>query len=144
MEIKNKKAFFNYFIESEIEAGIVLVGTEIKSVRKGSINIKDSYIRIKDKEAYIVNMFIDKYMEGSIFNHEPNRERKLLLHKKEIYKLRDKVELNGYTLVPLKVYFSKNHAKVLLGLGKGKKNYDKRETMKKRDTERYLKKITKY
>ena len=111
MEIKNKKAFFNYFIESEIEAGIVLVGTEIKSVRKGSINIKDSYIRIKDKEAYIVNMFIDKYMEGSIFNHEPNRERKLLLHKKEIYKLQEKNIKDGYTLIPLKIYIKNGKAK---------------------------------
>ncbi len=136
MEIKNKKAFFNYFIESEIEAGIVLVGTEIKSVRKGSINIKDSYIRIKDKEAYIVNMFIDKYMEGSIFNHEPNRERKLLLHKKEIYKLQEKIIKDGYTLIPLKIYIKNGKAKILIGVARGKKLYDKRESIKKRDLER--------
>ena len=136
MEIKNKKAFFNYFIESEIEAGIVLVGTEIKSVRKGSINIKDSYIRIKDKEAYIVNMFIDKYMEGSIFNHEPNRERKLLLHKKEIYKLQEKIIKDGYTLNPLKIYIKNGKAKILIGVARGKKLYDKRESIKKRDLER--------
>ena len=136
MEIKNKKAFFNYFIESEIEAGIVLVGTEIKSVRKGSINIKDSYIRIKDKEAYIVNMFIDKYMEGSIFNHEPNRERKLLLHKKEIYKLQEKIIKDGYTLIPLKIYIKTGKAKILIGVARGKKLYDKRESIKKRDLER--------
>lgn len=136
MEIKNKKAFFNYFIESEIEAGIVLVGTEIKSVRKGSINIKDSYIRIKDKEAYIVNMFIDKYMEGSIFNHETNRERKLLLHKKEIYKLQEKIIKDGYTLIPLKIYIKNGKAKILIGVARGKKLYDKRESIKKRDLER--------
>lgn len=136
MEIKNKKAFFNYFIESEIEAGIVLVGTEIKSVRNGSINIKDSYIRIKDKEAYIVNMFIDKYMEGSIFNHEPNRERKLLLHKKEIYKLQEKIIKDGYTLIPLKIYIKNGKAKILIGVARGKKLYDKRESIKKRDLER--------
>ena len=136
MEIKNKKAFFNYFIESEIEAGIVLVGTEIKSVRKGSINIKDSYIRIKAKEAYIVNMFIDKYMEGSIFNHEPNRERKLLLHKKEIYKLQEKIIKDGYTLIPLKIYIKNGKAKILIGVARGKKLYDKRESIKKRDLER--------
>ena len=136
MEIKNKKAFFNYFIESEIEAGIVLVGTEIKSVRKGSINIKDSYIRIKDKEAYIVNMFIDKYMEGSIFNHEHNRERKLLLHKKEIYKLQEKITKDGYTLIPLKIYIKNGKAKILIGVARGKKLYDKRESIKKRDLER--------
>ena len=139
MEIKNKKAFFNYFIESEIEAGIVLVGTEIKSVRKGSINIKDSYIRIKDKEAYIVNMFIDKYMEGSIFNHEPNRERKLLLHKKEIYKLQEKIIKDGYTLIPLKIYIKNGKAKILIGVARGKKLYDKRESIKKRDLEREAK-----
>ena len=136
MEIKNKKAFFNYFIESEIEAGIVLVGTEIKSVRNGSINIKDSYIRIKDKEAYIVNMFIDKYMEGSIFNHETNRERKLLLHKKEIYKLQEKIIKDGYTLIPLKIYIKNGKAKILIGVARGKKLYDKRESIKKRDIER--------
>ena len=121
-----------------------LTGTEIKSLRLGNANIKDSYAVIRKGEVFLLNMHISVYKEGNQFNHDETRTRKLLLHKKEIYKLRDKVELNGYTLVPLKVYFSKNHAKVLLGLGKGKKNYDKRETMKKRDTERYLKKITKY
>lgn len=140
MEIKNKKAYFNYTIDSSIEAGIVLVGTEIKSLKKGSIDITDSYVRIKNKEAYIINMFIDKYEEGSIFNHEPSRERKLLLHKKEIKKLLESVTKDGYTLVPLKVYISKGKAKVLIGVAKGKKLYDKRESIKERD----LKKDNRY
>ncbi len=136
MEIKNKKAYFNYFIEDEIEAGIVLVGTEIKSVRKGSIDISDSYIRIKNNEAYIINMFIDKYDSGSIFNHEPSRERKLLLHKKEIKKLFEKVKKDGLTIIPLKIYIKNGKAKLLIGLARGKKLYDKRESIKKRDLER--------
>ena len=133
MEIKNKKAYFNYFIKREIEAGIVLVGTEIKSVKKGSINITDSYIRIKNGEAYIINMFIEKYDAASIFNHEVTRERKLLLHKKEIKKLLEEVKQEGYTLVPLKVYLKNGKAKILIGVARGKKLYDKREAIKKRD-----------
>ena len=136
MEIKNKKAYFNYFIESEIETGIVLVGTEIKAIKKGLANITDSYVRIKNNEAYIINMFIDKYEEGNNFNHEPTRERKLLLHKKEIKKLLDHVTREGYSLIPLKLYLNKGKAKLLVGLAKGKKLYDKRETIKKRDIER--------
>lgn len=136
MEIINKKARFNYFIESEFEAGIVLKGTEIKSIRSGKANIIDSYVRIKNNEAYIINMFIDKYDEGNIFNHEPTRERKLLLHKSEIKKLFGMVTKEGYTLVPLKVYLKNGKAKILVGVGKGKKLYDKRETIKKRDIER--------
>ena len=133
MEIKNKKAYFNYFIKREIEAGIELVGTEIKSVKKGSINITDSYIRIKNGEAYIINMFIEKYETASIFNHEETRERKLLLHKKEIKKLLEEVKQEGYTLVPLKVYLKNGKAKILIGVARGKKLYDKREAIKKRD-----------
>lgn len=136
MEIVNKKAYFNYEIKDTIEAGIVLVGTEIKSLRKGSCNITDSYIRIKNKEAYIINMFIDKYDKGNLFNHEETRERKLLLHKKEINKLLSIITKEGYTLIPVKVYIKKNYAKVLIGIAKGKKIYDKRETIKKRDLER--------
>lgn len=136
MEIINKKARFNYFIESEFEAGLVLKGTEIKSIRSGKANIIDSYVRIKNNEAYIINMFIDKYDEGNIFNHEPTRERKLLLHKSEIKKLFGMVTKEGYTLVPLKVYLKDGKAKILVGVGKGKKLYDKRETIKKRDIER--------
>lgn len=136
MEITNRKARFNYFIEKEIEAGIVLTGTEIKSIRKGSANFNDAYISIKDEEAYVVNMHIAKYEEGNRFNHDERRRRKLLLHKNEIKKLGNEIRTTGYTLVPLKLYFKGNYAKVLIGLAKGKKLYDKRETIKKRDLER--------
>lgn len=138
MEIKNKKAYFNYFIEDELEAGIALVGTEIKSVRKGSVNITDSYVRIKNNEAYIINMFIEKYDSGSIFNHDPSRERKLLLHKKEIKKMLEKVQKESYTLIPLKIYLKNGKAKILLGIARGKKLYDKRESIKKRDLQRQI------
>ena len=136
MEIKNKKAYFNYFIEEEYEAGIALFGSEIKSVRLGSVNIKDSYVRIKNNEMYIINAYIAKYETGSIFNHDEYRERKLLLHKKEIIKISEKVSKEGYTLIPLKVYIKGNKAKVLVGLCKGKKLYDKRESMKEKDMKR--------
>lgn len=136
MEIVNKKAYFNYFVDSELEAGIVLKGTEIKSVRKGSVNLTDSYVRIKNNEAYIINMFIDKYDEGNIFNHDPTRERKLLLHKKEIKRLLELTSRDGYTLVPVKLYIKNDKAKISIGIAKGKKLYDKRETIKKRDLER--------
>ncbi len=136
MEIKNKKAYFNYFIVKEIEAGIELLGSEIKSLRKGSANIKDSYIRIKNNEVFLINTYIEKYEEGNTFNHNPTRERKLLLHKKEIKKLYEEVKMEGLTLIPLKIYLKNNKAKVLIGLAKGKKIYDKRETIKKRDLER--------
>ncbi len=133
MEIVNRKARFNYFIIEEIEAGISLEGTEIKSVRKGSVSLDDAYARIKKGEVFITNMFIAKYLEGNRFNHDERRERKLLLHKREINKLNKQIELNSYTLIPLKLYFKKGKAKILLGLCKGKKLYDKRETIKQRD-----------
>lgn len=136
MEILNRKARFNYFIIDEIEAGIELKGTEIKSIRNGKASIEDAYARIKNREVFLTNMFIAKYEEGNRFNHDERRERKLLLHKSAIIKLSKKLELDNYTLVPLKLYFKKNHAKILLGLCKGKKLYDKRETIKKRDLER--------
>lgn len=136
MEIKNKKAYFNYSIEEEIEAGIVLSGTEIKSIKKGLCNISDSYVRIKDMQAYIINMFIDKYDNAGIFNHDTTRERKLLLHKKEIKKILELSSRDGYTIIPLKVYIKDGYAKVLIGIAKGKKLYDKREDIKKRDMER--------
>lgn len=140
IEIKNKKAYFDYTILEEVEAGISLVGTEIKAVRKGSVDLKDSFITIKNNEAFILNMYIAKYEEGNIFNHEERRTRKLLLHKKEILKLFNKVELDGNTLVPIKLYFKGNKAKILLGLAKGKKTYDKRETIKQRDINREVQK----
>ncbi len=133
IEIKNKKAYFDYFVESEIECGIVLTGTEIKSIRKGSANLKDTYARIKNNEVYIINMYIAPYEEGNRFNVYERRERKLLLHKKEIIKLKNTVFQDGYSLVPLKLYFKGNNAKILLGLCKGKKLYDKRRTIKMRD-----------
>ena len=133
MEIINREARFNYFVIEEVEFGIELKGNEVKSIKEGSCNIKDSYGIIKNNEVYLVNMFIKKYKDASIFASEETRQRKLLLHKKEIKKLKQKLEMDGYTLVPLKVYMNKNKIKVLLGLCKGKKNYDKRETIKERE-----------
>ncbi len=143
MEILNRKARHDYFIEEEYECGIVLTGTEIKSIRDGKANIKDGYAIIRKNELFLLNMFISHYKEGNIFNHNETRTRKLLMHKKEILKLNDKITLQGYTLIPLKVYFKSNKAKVLLGLCKGKKNYDKRESIKERDIKRQLDKDTK-
>ena len=143
MEIVNRKARFDYFIEEEIECGIVLKGTEIKSLRGGSCNIKDSYAIIKKGEVFLLNAFIALYKEGNIFNHDERRTRKLLLHKHEIKKLNDKIELQGYTLIPLKIYLKDGKAKVLLGLCKGKKNFDKRETLKERDLKREANKAMK-
>lgn len=138
MEILNRKANYDYLITDTFEAGLVLTGTEIKSVRNGKVNIKDSYAIIKNDEMYLLNTHISIYEEGNIFNHNETRTRKLLMHKKEILKLRDKVNMEGYTLIPLKIYFVKSKAKVLIGLAKGKKNYDKRETIKERDTIREM------
>lgn len=140
MEIINRKARFNYFIKEEYECGIVLKGTEIKSIRNGSCNIGDSYAHIRKGELFILNMFIGEYKEGNIFNHQETRTRKLLMHKNEIVKLNNKVKLEGYTLIPLKVYFKDNKAKILLGLCKGKKDFDKREDIKERDIKRDLEK----
>ena len=114
VEVKNKKAYFDYFIEEEYECGIVLKGTEIKSIRKGSVDLKDTFARIKNGEVYVINMYIAKYDEGNRFNHDERRERKLLLHKKEINKIFDKVKQNGITLVPLKLYFKDDKVKILL------------------------------
>ena len=136
IEIFNRKAKFNYFIENEIECGIELKGTEIKSIRKGSVSLDDAYARIKKGEVVLTNMYVAKYEEGNRFNHDERRERKLLLHKTEIKKLDKQIELNHYTLIPLKLYLKKGKAKILLGVCKGKKLYDKRETIKKRDLER--------
>lgn len=133
IEINNRKAKFDYEIFETYEAGIALTGTEIKSIRKGNCNLKDSYVVIRQNEAYVINMHISQYEQGNIFNHEETRTRKLLLHKKEILKLNDKIRISGYTIVPLKLYFNKNKAKLQIGLAKGKKTYDKRETIKQRD-----------
>lgn len=136
MEIKNKKAYFDYEITKELEAGIVLVGTEIKSVRKGSVDLKDSFVTIKNNEAFVLNIYIAKYDEGNIFNHDERRTRKLLLHKTEIKRLKEAKEQEGISIIPLKMYLKKDKAKLLIGIGKGKKLYDKRESIKKRDLER--------
>ena len=143
MEILNRRAKFDYFIEDEIECGLVLKGTEVKSIRDGLANIKDSYAIIRNEEVFLLNMYIAKYNDGGVFNHDERRTRKLLLNKSEILKLRDKIEISGYTLVPLKCYFKDNKLKILLGIAKGKKIHDKREALKekdqKRDIERTLK-----
>lgn len=144
MEILNRKASFNYFIEDTYEAGIVLKGTEIKSIRAGKCNIKDSYVIIKNNEVYLLNTHISHYEQGNIFNHEETRTRKLLLNKNEIIKLNDKINIEGYTLIPLKIYFVKGRAKILIGVCKGKKNYDKRESLKEKDIQRELSKNSKY
>ena len=144
MEIVNRKARYDYFIEDEIEAGIVLTGTEIKSIRMGRVNLKDSYAIIRGEEIYLLNTHISSYEKGNIFNHEEDRTRKLLLHKKEIKKLNNKLILEGYTLIPLKIYFVRGRAKVLIGVCRGKKNYDKRETIKERDIQREVSREYKY
>ena len=140
---QNKKAYHDYFILDTYEAGIELKGTEIKSVRKGSVNLKDSFIRIKNDEAYIENMHIAPYEQGNRFNHEPLRTRKLLLHRTEIKKLQKEVKENGLTIVPTKLYFNTSKLKVEIALARGKKLYDKRQDLKakdaKRDVERALK-----
>ena len=143
IEIKNKKALFDYTIEDTYEAGIVLTGTEIKSIREGKANLKDSYANIRNNEVFLINMHISHYDKGNIFNHNETRTRKLLLHKKEILKIRDKIDIKGYTLVPIKLYFNKNKAKILLGIGKGKKVFDKRESIKERDINREVEKSLK-
>ena len=144
MEILNRKARYDYEIEDTYEAGIVLTGTEIKSIRQGKANIKDSYAIIRNNEIFLINTHISLYDEGNRFNHVETRTRKLLLHKKEIYKLRDKLEIEGYTLIPLKIYFVKGRAKVLIGVAKGKKNYNKKESIKERDIKREMEKDIKY
>ena len=135
---QNRKAHFNYFLSDFMEAGIELKGTEIKSLRVSGATIGDSYIIIRNGEAEIINMYIKPYDHGNLFNHDPLRNRKLLLHKKEISWLASKIKTEGYTIVPTKIYFRKGKAKVEIALGKGKKNYDKRETIKKRDIDREL------
>ena len=139
----NKKARFEYDIIDTIEAGIVLVGTEVKSIRQRMVSIQEAYAIIKGREAFIVGMNISPYAMGNQFNHEPARERKLLLHKQEIKRLRGKLREKGFTLVPLKMYFKNGKIKLLLGLGKGKTRYDKRKTIQKRDAERDMQRTLK-
>lgn len=138
MEVINRKANYDYEIIDTYEAGVVLTGTEIKSIRLGRIILKDSYAIIKNNEIFLLNVHISSYEQGNRFNHDELRTRKLLLHKKEIIKLKEKIDKEGFTIIPLKLYFVKGKVKILLGLAKGKKNYDKREAIKKKDIERQI------
>jgi len=136
MEIFNRKAKHDYFIHDTYEAGIELMGTEIKSIRKGSANFNDCYGKVKNNEVYLLNMYIAKYEEGNIFNHDERRDRKLLLHKREIQKINEAVNQKRYTLIPLKLYITRGKAKIEIGICEGKKLYDKREAIKERDLKR--------
>lgn len=140
---QNKKARHDYQIFETLEAGLVLTGTEIKSVRERRINLKDGFAQIHNGEAWLMNVHISEYTQGNRFNHDPLRARKLLLHKKEIQKLTGQTSEKGITIVPLKVYLKHGFAKVLLGIAKGKHDYDKRETIKKRDQEREIRRTLK-
>lgn len=143
MEIINRKAYHDYFIDEVYETGIVLTGTEIKSIRNGNCNIKDCYGIVKNGEIFLLNMYVGQYKEGNIFNHSETRSRKLLLHKKEIKKIEDGIKLKGLTLIPVKLYFKNNILKVSLGVCRGKKDYDKRESIKQRDIKREVAKTLK-
>lgn len=132
----NKKAYHDYFIEEKYEAGLVLHGTEVKSLRMGKCSIKEAFIRIENGEVYIYGMHISPYEKGNIFNKDPLRPKKVLMHKSEIYKLSGKIKEKGYTLVPCEVYFTSGKAKLEIGLARGKKLYDKREAIAKADTKR--------
>ncbi|MDP1416940.1 SsrA-binding protein SmpB [Peribacillus simplex] len=133
---QNKKAYHDFFIEQTFEAGIVLKGTEIKAIRAARVNLKDAFAKIENGEIYLHNMHVSPYEQGNQFNHDPLRTRKLLLHKKEISKLIGATKETGYTIVPLKMYLKNGFAKVLIGLGKGKKQYDKRDDLKKKEAKR--------
>ncbi|HSC56201.1 MAG TPA: SsrA-binding protein SmpB [Nitrospira sp.] len=140
----NRKAFHDYFIEDKFEAGIVLQGTEVKSLRDGRVNLQDSYASVRDTEIFLHNCHISPYSHGNIMNHDPTRVRKLLLHKTESNKLMGKTQQKGLTLIPLRIYFSKRgHAKVELGLAKGKKLYDRRESIKAREAGREVERAIK-
>ncbi|WP_195453164.1 SsrA-binding protein SmpB [Ligilactobacillus ruminis] len=140
---QNKKARHDYNILETVEAGIVLTGTEIKSVREGRVTLKDGFAQIKNDEAWLENVHISEYTAGNRFNHDPLRRRKLLLHKKQIVQLGQKTSAKGVTLVPLKVYLKNGFAKVLIGVATGKHEYDKRETIKRRDQEREIQRTLK-
>ncbi|AQW21867.1 SsrA-binding protein [Lentilactobacillus curieae] len=141
---QNKKARHDYSIQETYEAGIVLTGTEIKSIRDRRLNLKDGFVQIKNGEAYMMNVHISEYTNGNQFNHDPLRNRKLLLHKKEIKRLAGASSDKGVTIVPLKVYLKNGFAKVLIGVAKGKKEYDKRETIKRREQNRQIERVMKH
>lgn len=140
---QNRKAYHDYSIEETLEAGIQLLGTEVKSLRDGRANLSDSYVLIKDSEIFLFNCHISPYSHGNIMNHDPLRTRKLLLHKKEIGRLLGKVQQKGYTLMPLKIYFKGSYIKVEIGLAKGKKVYEKREAIKEREAKRTIERAMK-
>ena len=140
---QNRKAYHDYLIEETLEAGISLLGTEVKSLREGKANLKDSYVIIKGKEAFLLNCHISPYSHGNIMNHDPLRTRKLLLHRKEIEGLIGKSLQKGYTLIPLKIYFKDSYAKVEIGLAKGKRLYEKREKIKEREAKRAIERVMK-
>jgi SsrA-binding protein len=139
----NRKARHDYFIEETIEAGMALQGTEVKSLRLGLANLTDSYVLVRNEEAFLFNANISPYPHGNIMNHEPLRTRKLLLHKEEIRKLLGRMAQKGYTLIPLKIYFTRGRAKVLIGLAKGKKAPDKRDTIREKESKRELERAVK-
>ena len=144
MEILNRKAKYDYQIFETYEAGIVLTGTEVKSIRNGKCNLKDSYVVINNNEVYVLNMHISNYEKGSFNNVDEKRTRKLLLNRKEINKINEKIKIKGFTIVPLKLYFIKGKAKLEIGVAKGKHTYDKRETINERDINKSIKKEIKY
>lgn len=134
----NRKAFHDYFIEEKYEAGIELYGTEVKSIRQGTVNLKDSFCAIKNGELFVYGMHISPYEKGNIFNRDPMRPRRLLMHKREIMRLYGRIKQDGYALIPLSVYFKNSHVKLELGLAKGKKLYDKRDAAAKKDAAREM------
>lgn len=140
---QNRKAYHDYHIEEAVESGIALLGTEVKSLREGRAHLKDSYVILKSGEAFLLNCHISPYSHGNIMNHEPLRTRKLLMHRKEIDRLRGKVEGKGFTLIPLKLYFKKSFVKVEIGLARGKKLFEKRDTIKEREAKREIEKARK-
>ncbi|MFD2729511.1 SsrA-binding protein SmpB [Enterococcus camelliae] len=140
---QNKKARHDYTIIDTVEAGVVLQGTEIKSIRNSRVNLKDGFVKVRNGEAFLYNVHISPYDQGNIFNHDPLRTRKLLLHKKQIAKLASETKNTGITIVPLKIYLKDGFAKVLIGLAKGKREYDKRETLRRKDQERQISRVMK-
>lgn len=140
---QNKKAFHDYFVDEEFEAGIELFGTEVKSIRAGRVNLKDSYVSLKTGEAILIGMHVSPYEQGNMFNREPLRSRRLLLHKREINRLIGLTQQEGYTLIPLRVYLKKQLVKVSIGLCRGKKNYDKRQDIARRDAKRDMERAIK-
>ena len=140
---QNRKAYHDYLIEETVESGVALLGTEVKSLREGKANLKDSYVLIKEREAFLLNCHISPYSHGNILNHDPLRTRKLLMHREEIDRLSGKAATKGYTLIPLKIYFKDSFAKVEIGVAKGKRLYEKREKIKEREAKRAIERVMK-